>query len=286
MIIGLTGKAGSGKDSIAEMIAPTHLVEMDGTFKDVRGLLAPKKKNGTKHHEPLRIHSTQIALADPLKEYCMRIYDFSVEQLWGPSEKRNAPDMRYKRVNDKHLLVQTKGFLVFVCERCGRVVEGKIGTTKEGTAEVTPPDIDEQCETYLTPREALQKLGTEWGRAMWEDTWIHHGLHRAKDLLQRSRLKHPEKGSAFVGSWLIESTELVVISDVRFKNEIDAIHAVGGEVWLVQREGAGLKGAAGKHTSETEQEGLTDLVDWTIQNDDSLDALYATVSSALSEAGL
>jgi hypothetical protein len=45
----------------------------------------------------------------------------------------------------------------------------------------------------------------------------------------------------------------VVISDVRFKNEVDAIFKAGGSVWRIERPGAGLQGVAAKHVSETEQ---------------------------------
>jgi hypothetical protein len=45
----------------------------------------------------------------------------------------------------------------------------------------------------------------------------------------------------------------VVISDVRFRNEVLAIRAAGGYVWRLERSGAGLMGEAGAHQSETEQ---------------------------------
>jgi hypothetical protein len=58
----------------------------------------------------------------------------------------------------------------------------------------------------------------------------------------------------------------VVISDVRFKNEIDAIKGAGGKVIRMLR-GKGLEGAAGQHGSETEQASIPlDYFDLLVDN--------------------
>jgi hypothetical protein len=101
VIIGISGKAGVGKDTATDL-----LVERFGFVK--------------------------VALADPLKRICKEVFAFTDEQLWGSSEKRNAPDERY--LNE------------------------------------------------LTPRLALQKLGTEWGRECYENVWIDHALRAARDI--------------------------------------------------------------------------------------------------------
>lgn len=69
----------------------------------------------------------------------------------------------------------------------------------------------------LTAREALQTLGTEWGRALYEDTWINLGLRRAQEFLDAGR-------------------KLVVIPGIRFVNEAKAINEAGGQVWFVDRQ--------------------------------------------------
>lgn len=56
----------------------------------------------------------------------------------------------------------------------------------------------------LTPRRALQTLGTEWGRALREDVWV--------DYLFRSRAEK----------------ECTIVSDVRFPNEAQRIREEGG----------------------------------------------------------
>lgn len=66
----------------------------------------------------------------------------------------------------------------------------------------------------FTPRIALQKLGTDVLRHHFYDgIWV--------DSL---RLK------------LIESEKNIVLSDVRFPNEIQMIRSLGGEIWRVERD--------------------------------------------------
>jgi hypothetical protein len=64
-----------------------------------------------------------------------------------------------------------------------------------------------------TPRYAMQTLGTEWGRELIdENIWVNIGIHKAKQ---------------FSG--------ISIFDDVRFPNEIQAIHDHGGVVAWVDR---------------------------------------------------
>lgn len=271
-IIGLLGNAGVGKDTIAEMLAPVHFVDLDG-WRDIR----------TSKHPSLRERAVQIALADPLKETCRRVYDFTLEQLWGPSEKRNAPDKRYPR-EGRHVFARTDSVFKYepepdvgcTCAHCG--------------VEYAFSRKDEPCVTYLTPREALQQLGTEWGRRMWPDTWISFGLRRARRLLEEQRIAQPAHALTFKPNYIIERCSLVTISDVRFLNEVKAIRAQGGEVWKIVRPTLDTSGNMYTHATELEQKmqaaAIDELVTQTITNDGSLDDLRGKVESALGRAGL
>lgn len=75
------------------------------------------------------------------------------------------------------------------------------------------PFWSEKMGREFTPREALQKMGTEVGRDIFhEDFWV---------LQTEQRIKSYDKN--------------VVIADVRFPNEIDWIHNMGGIVIEVRR---------------------------------------------------
>lgn len=65
-----------------------------------------------------------------------------------------------------------------------------------------------------TPREALQKMGTEAGRNVFHpDLWVHSLKRRV------ATSPHPR----------------TVITDVRFPNEIEAIINIGGKVIVIER---------------------------------------------------
>ncbi len=72
MIICLSGLAGSGKDTVALMLRNDFDVAI-------------------------------VALADPMKEFVHEVFGFTHDQLWGPSEMRNAVDERWG-VSPRHVL--------------------------------------------------------------------------------------------------------------------------------------------------------------------------------------
>lgn len=77
-----------------------------------------------------------------------------------------------------------------------------------------------------TPRQAMQTLGTEWGRnCIGDDFWVN---------LMRHALDTSKRGA------------LIVIEDVRFDNEAALIRAYGGKI--IRMEGRG--GISGAHVSE------------------------------------
>jgi hypothetical protein len=168
MIIGITGRAGSGKSTVGDILVKEH------------GFVC-------------------VNLADPLKRICRDVFGFTYEQLWGPSSARNTPDERYP------------------------------------------------YPWFLTPRHALQQLGTEWGRRCYENVWIDYALRVAHEILEEGREYYPTRGTT------VELADTrasgVVIADVRFPNEAAAIRAKGGVLWRTHF-GEGLSGGAGHHASE------------------------------------
>lgn len=107
-----------------------------------------------------------------------------------------------------------------------------------------------------SPRRLMQTLGTEWGRQMIKPTlWVD---------LMRQRLERER-----------DAYELILITDVRFDDEAQLIHTLGGEVWQIER----AADAVAAHSSEAGINPL--LVTRSIDNTGPLDALRDQLHYAL-----
>lgn len=216
IIVGVMGNAGSGKDTLADYLVKNH-----GFVK--------------------------MSLADEMKRICKRVYDFTDEQLWGPSEKRNTMDLRYDRaiseINYEYPL------------------------------------------SYLTPRMALQVLGTEWGRRCYLNTWVNFTLRDASRLLMDDRLFYTQQEGLqrlTVAPYVAPAVRGVVIPDCRFKNEIEAVHQFKGFVIRIKRDVKELTSGVFLHASEEEQKTIPDsAVDYVVTNNSSYEAFYTNIDSIM-----
>lgn len=124
--------------------------------------------------------------------------------------------------------------------------------------------IKEQRQVFLggrTPRQVMQRLGTEWMRDYCgEDVWINALMARIRPAYSSGRR--------------------IVVSDVRFENEARFIRSMGGVViWLSRPD---LEREADDHSSES---GLpAELIDHILVNDrdpEYLRALARAVARSL-----
>jgi hypothetical protein len=131
----------------------------------------------------------------------------------------------------------------------------------------------------LTARKALQLLGTEYGRACYEDVWVDYAIRVAEAILKFDFAYSPTVG---LNNWMRgRKPKGVVISDVRFPNEADAIRAAGGQVWRITRSPNDFSVDDLKwmqHSSETALDSWPDeRFDAVIRNDDPIESLRATI---------
>lgn len=107
-----------------------------------------------------------------------------------------------------------------------------------------------------TPREFMQLMGTEFGRQMiWEPIWVESCLGRCSNY------------------------DRVVISDVRFENEVKAVKSRGGFIIRVDRPSVRIEQSS--HASET---GFpSEYIDFEIVNDEALSDLYSKIESIMKE---
>jgi hypothetical protein len=218
-IIGIAGRAGAGKDTAA-----STLVTEFGFIK--------------------------VSLADPLKRICKEVFAFTDEQLWGPSECRNAPDPRFRRRPSGY---DAKGRPI---DRCA-CPEGSFRGPEDYRDHLPCPKMFAGPE-FLTPRHALQSLGTEWGRSCYPDVWVDYVIKTARLVLEPHDdgdangwyARYDARSGLCGREFPSNRARGVVIPDVRFPNEVAAIRAAGGKIWLIERPCVGLEGEAGAHISE------------------------------------
>jgi len=104
-------------------------------------------------------------------------------------------------------------------------------------------------------RGLLQRMGTEVGREMFGETfWVDYLMNKALEV----------KGD-------------VVISDVRFLNEANAIKMMNGQVWRVNRPNIE---AANSHASEIEMDSFNNF-DVVITNDTTIDELFLELTGLM-----
>lgn len=174
--------------------------------------------------------SHMLSFAAPMKRFCQEVYAFTDLQLYGPSEYRNKPDPRYPREHGP-----------FIGGRCACCLQSNSRESME--------------DCCLTPRFALQQLGTEWGRNCFLDTWVNKGIRDAR----------------------ASSARVVMFTDCRFANEAEAIVQAGGEVWLIQRD---IETGVGRdHASEQEMESYDFMrsVSVVLDNNSSIECLRQKV---------
>lgn len=217
-IIILAGEAGSGKDTVGNHIA--------------------KRYNGI-----------CLGQADPMKRFCNQVFGFTSEQLWGPTETRNAP----VGVTPDRFLLNRANFREHGLAWLTSVVPA--GTNHQRAH-------DALCEWFarcedeimgshtITPRFALQTLGTEWGRSISRNMWNELGITTAKELLSGRCDYSRETGLVKSSN---EGYDYAMLTDGRFRNEIINTTSSGGvafKVWRPNR--ASLTAGITGHQSETE----------------------------------
>ena len=245
-LILVCGPAGSGKDTVAAMIA-----------KQTDAML--------------------IAQADPMKRFAQKVFGFTEQQLWGPSEYRNGEDARFNETHEwgfAYYALRQKGVHeladVIPMSKDRRVLLEKwflqMAHVHGFEYNWTTREFYVKAEVKgLSPRYALQTLGTEWGRKILPEMWNEYAVNNAFKALE-GQYNHYEKAHGFgdvdysvVHSGKAPPPSMVVITDGRFRNEILNVRRQGGFALLVKgpQQETLTAGVAG-HVSEKELGGIPD----------------------------
>jgi hypothetical protein len=206
-----------------------------------------------------RFGLVKVALADPMKRFLRQLFGFPVDNLWGPSEKRNEElpsqplwDRAFQQLHTLHQFTAA-----VVPETLGVDIRVKAfeGLQKWFTA------LRKRSPETLSARVSLQTLGTEWGRTVTPTMWLDYLFGTQLPLLVQG---YPYTAELGVRTNLEpeEPKAGVCIPDQRFLNELEAIEGRGGYSIRVRRlsrvktdgSNVGIQG----HQSEQEQKGIPD----------------------------
>lgn len=206
-IILLCGNAGVGKDTVGQMIVD-------------------------------RWNFTKFSQADTIKEIARDSFGFTDEQLWGPSENRNAVDTRFapgalryreafRTISANHGVSRVTADFV---KHCSQTTGGSGDLYALVETFMKAMEAFADSKGGLTPRIVLQMLGTEVGRAYNQDIWLQAALQKAERAL-------------------LTGAPGVVVADGRFRNEIMGFRRFGG--YAIKING-GTSLPADAHPSEVE----------------------------------
>jgi hypothetical protein len=232
-----------------------------------------------------------------MKRFGQEVFNFTNEQLWGPSEARNAPDVRFaedyepfRTYNDAwdasfHRLL--RGARAFVeTNRLSHITGKSVGDIQLSIQAWYHKYKYEAGE--VSPRTMLQHFGTEWGRNLHSTIWVDVFVHIASELLGDDyKVYYPDHGVHLVPEDMVPNpTRIVVNTDLRFTNELENLRNAGAYLIQVKRpvtdrmaEVVGIP----NHPSEAEQKQFTDsMFDSVIMNTGTLEDLAAEVSRVAS----
>lgn len=250
-LVGFLGQAGSGKDTAAQRLVDDH-----GFVK--------------------------VAMADPMKRFAQNVFDFSDDQLWGDSEYRNLQDKRYGvygangmdqawKDAEHNLQIYANSWL--------KELFGEEGVHIHRESLFKWFDWLGKEFPQLTPRIMLQTIGTEWGRIVDEDIWVKCMARTARILLHNESKTGYTQSGGLLHAAKTPSPSGVVVSDLRFNNEIAYMKEIGAFTARIHRDEADASevGITG-HQSEAEQKQMTDdMFSMIINNNRELDYLLHAV---------
>lgn len=175
-----------------------------------------------------------VAFSDPLYEEIAQAFGVSVEQLKQRSTKELPVQwLSLERCNEKDFL-----------NRLQELHRAEIN--RQGWGECQPVDL----AAPRSPRQILQWWATEYRRAQNPLYWVQRFETHSHELLSAG-VQH------------------IIVSDVRFADEVHCIRSQGAEIWRVVR--ANLTPSSTGHVSEVTGDEFSP--DATIHNEGSIDLL-------------
>lgn len=226
-VVGIAGKKQSGKNTVANILngivlkkyemVNDYKISSDGKllvttdeFDDWREFdITRKDLQFVEYAESLLYPYVKLySFADALKTICIDLFNIPFENVYGTNKDKDQ--------KMKHLLWENMpGVLTY--ENMGESTSVSELTHTDGhwydACYPNPIAIHKECGP-MTAREFLQYFGTDIMRKMWEPIWCQNTVNRIAT----------------------EQSQLAIVADVRFPNEVDFIKDNGGIVIKLNRD--------------------------------------------------
>jgi hypothetical protein len=237
-IIGFFGAKESGKNTCANIIHGLELMKL-GMIKDYRlddkGKLFILTENSVGEdgwgeldvtrrdpefvnwaHNNMWPHIKIYSYATDLKNLAINLFNVPEECVYGTNEQKNTVMEHLLWENMPGVITpeKVKEVPLYYKDEWG---------FKEFCDEIPSLGLILHDSGPMTAREFMQFLGTEIGRKMWGPVWINSTIKKIKS----------------------EASNIAIISDVRYEDEVDAVNEAGGYV-----VGLGRKPHKDSHSSE------------------------------------
>lgn len=236
-IIGITGRKGGGKDSLAE-----HLIALHGGYK--------------------------IALADSLKRLCRSVFEVSTHAMFGPSKARGEL-VRTDRYADFNVWMRACATRLDILSF--RIEGVSSAQSLQRFYAVCRDHFEGPYQRgELDGRLILQYMGTEWGRSLNQNIWrdrMWSAVYRV-----RNGEAYSQSDGILIGERHdLQSGAVIAVPDVRFQNEAEIIRAhKNGLVYYVDAERR-LGPRTDNHASEPSPEEMRDMSSMRLDNNGAMD---------------
>ena len=225
LILAISGRKSSGKNSIANYILGLVMKNkgiIEGSFgvteegwlwvsdiygnKDAEGIFDVNNQHpNMKKFLREEIYSSikLYSFADPLKEFCINVFGLTWEQCYGSDAQKNSlSTIRWEDCPGVTTEITPQ-------DPVDAVVAGRLG------------EYYKKCLSgliyhepgYMAARQVLQYFGTDMCRKMVSNCWAKACLRKIKQ----------------------ENSEIAIITDCRFPDEVDTTHEEGGIVLRLTR---------------------------------------------------
>ena len=263
MIIGIAGKKGHGKDTVAKIIQGFDIWKKNLALQTEYPLSNVFVRAYVLNRVNIYVSTWEVKkFSNKLKEIVSILTGFTIEDLEKEEIKNTNLFLSYKLLNKKANTFEIFASMEDLVERLNhlRTVYLDIYSAEEVNT------LFEQETISVTPRLLLQTIGTEVGREISPDIWVNSLMNDY--ISYADAINGTSEIKKLYPNW--------IIADVRFLNEVKAIKKKDGIVIRINRESA----YNSTHSSETALDDYEDF-DYTIDNNNCIDCLIEKVKEIL-----